>query len=717
MKKKIYLLSIVLPCVAVITGLLTFICTKGPASELSAGEKTYTLKFDKTTNHNEYTYSPFSKKITAKNYLDDDITFKYNRMDTYADGFAIMSPESIFYNPFIETSSNYNALDGLKKIKVTYDSSTYGKIYLSYGLDEEYVTLNQELQNGVEYVFDSYRPSHFKLVASPGEYLPKYNVKVKSIEFTYSSYFYYTEGEEKYNVTKLTDKYEKKSISPGAEVTYSVDKDIGTNNFLILNYHSNVCLKGKINFLNTSTSSTYSEEFFISEKEEEFRTFLDAFRKGAGGDFAKKIVSISLSNPNKTKAIVYLNKISIADRTYSRTDIKYLSDSTIKLGISLRYSGAIYSLQNLNQSIVEYIDKSYPYEIKIRGNSYASSNIKKQITTNPNLINHHDLGREIQQSYYFNVDEINGYTRGSYQGNSAQYNPVQCGDDAKYESKIVDYFATDTKIWVKVQAGDWAKTNSLTKSYMTNTYEIKDGLVYINNTFVNWYGFTNYEENLPTTDYAEATGYFALQELPAVYINHPLNYYAADFFGYEIFDPNQGWNIGTTAIENTSSANLVDNGDGTYRSGLTASSYHYSFRNHPSDWFGYFNEDKFGVAIYMPAQEYHHDSIKRHVYVSGNYNSSHEVNTKLNRTYLNDNYESVTPSYTSFLSSPIESCKTSNVNYFASYLGFFPSEYTELNWSYALGADYLATLKTKFQTLKTNETIYNNFKVWKGALI
>jgi len=717
MKNKIRFLFIALPSFAIICSLLTFITTKGPITPLSAGETTYTLTFDKNTNHNEFEYSPFSKKITAKNYLDDDITFKYNRMDTYNDGFAIMSPDATFYNPFIESSKNYNALDGLKKIKVIYDTSTFGKLYLSYGVDEEYVSINQELQNGVEYIFDSYRPSHFKLVASPGEYLSKYSIKVKSIEFTYSSYFYYTEGEEQYNITKIADKYEKKVISPNSEVTYNVNKEIGTNNFFILNYHTNVCLKGKINFLNLTDSSTYVEEFFIEQNEEEFRTFLDAFRKGASGAFNKKIVSITLSNPNKNKAIVYLNKISIADRTYSRTDVKYISDSTIKLGISLRYSGAIYSLQNLNQSIVEYIDKSYPYKVKIRGNSYASENIKKQVATNPNLINHFDLGREIQQSYYFNVDEINGYTRGTYQSTSAQYNPVQCGDNSKYESKIVDYFATDTKIWIKVQAGDWAKTNSLTKSYMTNTYEIKNGLVYVNNTFVNWYGFTNYEENLPSEDYAAATGYFALQELPAVYINHPLNYYATDFAGYEIFDPNQGWNVGTTAIESISSASLVSNGDGTYKSGLDASSYHYSFRNHPSDWFGYFNEDKFGVAIYMPAQEYHHDSINRHVYVSGNYNASHKVSDEINRYYLNDNYETVKPTYTSFLSNPIESSKVDNVNYFASYLGFFPSEYTTLNWTYALGADYLTTLKTKFQDIKSSGEIYNNFKIWKGALI
>lgn len=711
-KKNIILSS--LSFAVAIGVLIPVLITSGTSSsDTTNADVAYTLTFNKDENHHNYSYSPYQNKITAKDYLDDDISFKYSRFNTYADGFAVMNPESVFYNPYISSAKHYNGLYGLKSI-VIYYADTDGFLNVSYGIDDSYVS-SGTLESGKAFVFDGYYPTHFKITASPGESSPNFAVKILSMVINYSIYEYYTEGEEQYQKTELGTKYGLQSIAAGSSYTYTLPSyNIGTQNYLLMKYSTTGMVKGKIGY--TYNSTTYYEDFFLERNAKEFRTFLDYFRKGAKGAFAKTLTSITIINPNKTAVRFSLDALTIADRIFSRTDVKYLQDSNIKIGVSLSHGGSLTSVQSMKYTYSEYIDKSYNVHIR-ETSKYSSSDVYKVVETTPNLINIFDQGREVQQSYYYNVDEINGYTRGTYLESSAMYNPVQAGDSTYNESKIVDYFATDKKIWVKTQALDWAKSNELSKSYMYNTYEIKDGLLRVSNSFINWYGFTNYEENLPTTDYSSQTEYRSLQELPAVYVPHPLNYYSTYFDGYEIYDQNQGWNTGTTAINKIADMSIVDNGDGTYRAGITANSYHYEIRKHAQDWLGYLNEDKFGVAIYMPANKYYTDSLPRHVYVSGNYASSHNVSDKSNRTYIGSDGKSTTPTSTSFRWNPVASSKISNNNYLTTILGCYPTEYQTVSWSYALGADYISNLKLKFLSLKSNNEIYNDFTVWKGALI
>lgn len=226
---------------------------------------------------------------------------------------------------------------------------------------------------------------------------------------------------------------------------------------------------------------------------------------------------------------------------------------------------------------------------------------------------------------------------------------------------------------------------------------------------------TRYE--VPISGYAStSTPHFAIQELPAVYTVHPLDYFSSVFDGKEIFDNKLGWNVGTTAVESVSKL-TINNGDNTYRPDLEEGSYHYEFRKHINNWCGYLNEDKFGVAIYMDAGRYNHDSIDRHVYIAGNYKNTHNISDSYNRSYLNSSNKSTTPTATSFLSSPIPSYKIDNTNYISTALGFFPQEYDLLSWDYAIGADDLTVLKTKFATLKESGELTNDFTQWAGALI
>ncbi|MCQ2796725.1 MAG: hypothetical protein MJ213_05475 [Bacilli bacterium] len=502
------------------------------------------------------------------------------------------------------------------------------------------------------------------------------------------------------------------NIAPNASQTLTLNASLGEDNYLAFDYTSNEQIKG---ILNLSTSSgTRQEEFFLDNADTTFNTFLDVFRNSGSKKATTTLKSIEFKNVGATTATLAINEIKHAPRNLVSDETYYIRDNIIKAGVSLRLGGALSSLQNLNQDTVEYINNNN--EVKIRSRSLINDGIKKEIKSNPNLINIYDLGRELQQSYYFNVDSNNGYTRAKYLGNYCEYNPVQSGDQNLNQSKIIDFRVADDSIWIKVQAADWAQNNSLTKSYMTNTYKVKNGLVYVDNSFINWYGFTNY--NVQESGYVAPSSSvpYATQELPALYTVHPLDYFSSSFDGHEIYDNKLGWNVGTTAIERTTKLKL--NSDGvTYRGDYDDGSYHYEFRQHYENWCGYLNEDKFGVALYMNAGNYYHDDVMRHVYVAGNFRQSHNLSYETNRMYYDANYTRHTPSMSDFIKNPVESAIIDNTNYICTVLGFLPREYVKLNWSYALGADNISTLKNKFAIMRGQQELVNDFTAWAGVLI
>lgn len=502
------------------------------------------------------------------------------------------------------------------------------------------------------------------------------------------------------------------SIAPNSTQTLSLNAPLGEDNYLAFDYSSNEDVKGTLNL--TTSSGTRQEEFFLDNVDTSFNTFLDVFRNSGAVKTNTTLTSIAFKNVGSTTATLTLNEIKHAPRNLVTNETYYIRDNVVKAGVSLRLGGALSSLQNLNQDTVEYINNNN--EVKIRSRALINDGIKKEIKNNPNLINIYDLGRELQQSYYFNVDSNNGYTRAKYLGSYCQYNPVQSGDQHLNQSKIIDFRISDDSIWIKVQAADWAQDNSLTKSYMTNTYKVKDGLVYVDNSFINWYGFTNY--NVQESGYVSPSSSvpYATQELPALYTVHPLDYFSSNFDGYEIFDNKAGWNVGTTAVEKT--ANLKLNSDGTtYRGDFDDGAYHYEFRKHYENWCGYLNEDKFGVALYMNAGNYYHDTLSRHVYMAANYKQSHNLSLESNRMYYDENYKRHTPTMSEFINNPVESAIIDNTNYICTVLGFLPREYVKLNWSYALGADNISTLKTKFASIRNKQELVNDFTAWAGVLI
>ena len=689
-------------------------------------------------------YHYLTREFTKKNYNEQDIVFNYKRCRYVSSSYSFaMSSGAEIYNPYISDSPNLNSLCGITSITVNFTTET-GKLYLAYGLDENYIDSGIELESGIPFDFTSIKPSHFKLFTKDNGVNASNDIYVRNITINYNSDNYYDSGVNDYN--QVIGSQSVVTLASGASHTYQLNStDISTNNYLNIPYRATGNFTAQLAYYDTTKSKNVNEEIFFeaSDKLVDFNTFLDNFRKGSSGITSKKLTSLTIKNVSPSTATFTLLGVNYTDRTYSRTDTLYISDSTIEAGVSLQFAGAISSIKNLNQGIQEYVDTNHT--IKIRGSDKHSGDVNNVIANNPNLINIFDVGREVQQSWYINVDEEQGYTRGTFNDAEVGYNPVQAGDKNNNESQIVDYKVTYdvneptkvTSIWVKTKALDWAQTNSLSKSYMENTYKIENGLLRVSNRFVDFSGWTNYETNANwpqgnnntngnTFLSAQSANLFAIQELPAFYTAHPLNYYSSYFSdsmnsksGKLIFDNNIGWNTSENGTNGAVETNnyLVANGEymgeTTYQTDLSAmnaakgtsySKYHYEYRKHYENWLGFFNEDKFGVAIYMPANEYNHETgSERHVFLSGMYSSDHGASNTTNRKYLDANYKSQTASWSKGLGSTgwgkidltKESCYVSNTGYFCTSLGLYIPNYTAIEYSYLIGADYLNILRKR----------------------
>ena len=128
-----------------------------------------------------------------------------------------------------------------------------------------------------------------------------------------------------------------------------------------------------------------------------------------------------------------------------------------------------------------------------------------------NLFNRHDAGRLVQQSYYGTSDPP--YVMGDFNGTPWCYNPVQGGDVRGNCSKLVDYDLREGQIYIKCLPLEWGKDNVPALAYMENTYTLENGVLAVDNRFVDFSGYTHERRH---------------QEMPAFYTVSALgtfNYY------------------------------------------------------------------------------------------------------------------------------------------------------------------------------------------------
>ena len=220
-----------------------------------------------------------------------------------------------------------------------------------------------------------------------------------------------------------------------------------------------------------------SEEFYLSETQTSFSQLIDGYLEGAQ---AKQLKSITVEPLLAGECTLQLKAAALAVQEVLPEVLTIENDHYV-LGVDLSMGGGISMLE----------DKKSPRDDL------------------ENLLNNHDTGRLIQQSYY-GVQSHEDYENGRYNGTVWPYNPVQGGDLHNNCSKIVAVECTDTAITVVSRPLDWALNNTPTFSYYSNTYTMMDELVRVDNTVLDFSGFPNpsHTQELPAFYTISALGSF-----------------------------------------------------------------------------------------------------------------------------------------------------------------------------------------------------------------
>ena len=377
-------------------------------------------------------------------------------------------------------------------------------------------------------------------------------------------------------------------FADGETYVLEIGAEIGERNYIKFSFETEVPLFGVMRFTQTDDSSVeYEEEFYWEAGDTEFRQILDYYHTNkyektleslsftavdGGGEMALSSVSCG-THPIDFSGVNFYN--SDPDGVEECMQL-YIAGDTVKLGVNLKWGGAINSLSSVNQGIGMYMEI---------GEIYVGDTVKTTciLEDDVNLINQCDPGRLVQQSYYGTLgdsldDPQDDYVCGYYDSDGDAttddvvwpYNPVQGGDSHANFSQLVDVQYTDTEIYVKVRPMDWAKDGEVTRNYMENTYAIRTDSVYgeyveVGNTDTDFSGYAH--NNVRD------------QELPAYYGITPLGRLAT----YKGASP---WTESSYTYTDTLDFWSPGTSDNRF--------------NATENWIAWLNEDNWGVGLYVP---------------------------------------------------------------------------------------------------------------------
>ena len=262
---------------------------------------------------------------------------------------------------------------------------------------------------------------------------------------------------------------DKATATVGENLTYTLEGEAFEEKFnrFTLTYSATAPVKVWVTY--TERGKSAEEYFFLDAKEGQFSGLNTGFMKGYS---ARKLTALRVE-PLTDKATAFTlagvstEKLEKLPKTY------YLESDRYKLGIDLGWGGTVSYLEDKTCTIPDLT----------------------------NLVNRHDTGRLIQQSFY-GVQENDEYKPGISFDSKWRYNPVQGGDQYNNPSRLIDVVITENSLYIKSQPQDWSLDNALTPSYYENTYTLDGDCVKVDNRF---------------TDYSGWEHPFAGQELPAFY--------------------------------------------------------------------------------------------------------------------------------------------------------------------------------------------------------
>ena len=331
----------------------------------------------------------------------------------------------------------------------------------------------------------------------------------------------------------------KLTFKDGLTLTFDPRATSNSFNRFSLGYTSTQPLRGTVTY--NLNGITVTDDFYLEAGTNTFSCVISQYLNGKKGN---GIVSMTFKTCNGQTTDFALCALEVQDYPVYGVgaDTYYIETPRYKLGIRLIWGGGINYLEDKNSPV-------------------------KRLK---NLVNQADTGRLIQQSYY-GVQQNAQYTPSKYNGSTWCYNPVQGGDVAQNHSRIIDIVVTEYSVYVKSQPMDWAKDNSITPSYMENTYTVYSDRIQVDNRFVDFSGWTHRSTH---------------QELPAFYTVSYLS-------RFSLYNGTKPWTNDTMSYRD----DLGFWGDSTYYNDCT-----FLLKNSNTEtWCAWTNPDKdFGIGLYVP---------------------------------------------------------------------------------------------------------------------
>ncbi len=307
------------------------------------------------------------------------------------------------------------------------------------------------------------------------------------------------------NVSFDEEKYSQGMLSISPKTTVYFENTVcDWFNYYAIAYSSDSYIKGTFTFAQGIFER--KEEFFLEpgDKTAFFYSFIDGYfsnRKYNG------IVSLTLEALDKYDAQIEISGIATFNRDVEE-NVVYIQNNELKIGVNFVWGGALSYLEDLNSNVQAVNHNGI---IKVDSNAAKRYSVDS-VNNNVNLINCHDTGRLVQQSYYGSYGE--GVEPGVFMGQEWAYNPVQGGNLNNESSKIVDIRYSSESIYIKCRPLDWARDKEfITPSYMEAEYSLDGGILNISCRFVDFSGYPPLIRD---------------QEMPAFYCIEPFNrfYYA-----------------------------------------------------------------------------------------------------------------------------------------------------------------------------------------------
>lgn len=341
------------------------------------------------------------------------------------------------------------------------------------------------------------------------------------------------------------------------------NKDIGNNNYMNIRYSSLTGMRGTIFYIEPNKpNQVYHEDFYLeSGIARSFNLIIgQEENKPLNSRFITHFRFANLENKLGELKVKYLdfNVKNINE------DLLFMDNGSLKIGVNLKWGGGLFYLAYKKEKVFQ-VDQHGKARIGIDYDQLENAVVS--YSGDINLLNHHDVGRLVQQSYYGTT--LSPYVTGTYLGMSGlPYNPVQGGDQKENESKIVDFYSSGDTIYIKCQPRDWAPA-TITPSYMENTYVLHEDYLEINNRFI---------------DYSLYVPEARDQELPAIYTVRNLD----NWILYDGDKPFTGDELTISKTKGNDVAHRVIN------------------QHIKENWAALVNEQSFGVGIFVPGL---HDGI------------------------------------------------------------------------------------------------------------